>query len=255
MTTALIPLDTLGAEIKARIAAGDKAMDKAEQHYIAAGIQLAAAKDRVKQTPGLTWPRFLNEHCNIRRARADELIMIADGRTTLADLRMKKAESVRAVRQRQKGDLPLRSGESVPAITEAVASRNMYSECDPEVGDLNAEISRLKEENRELNELLLKKRTECSDMARFFGPDLMQLFYRALGVKNYAKHEHGVGFADILDAAAHGGVELPITADQFLSDMMRAAGYQASEAGSDAEESVPDFIPAFLKKEIAADAA
>lgn len=111
MTTALVPLDVLGAEIKARIAAGDKAMDKAEQHYIAAGIQLLEAKARVKQTPGLTWPAFLNAHCDIRRRRADELIMIADGRTTIADLRMKKAESVRATRERKAEKPALRSAE------------------------------------------------------------------------------------------------------------------------------------------------
>lgn len=138
MTTALIPLDTLGATIRAHIEKGDASIEKAEQHYKSAGLHLAEAKARVKQTPGLTWPRFLLDHCQIRRARADELIMIADGRTTLADLRMRKAESVRATRERaeqrqKRDDSPLRSGEPVAAITEAVSSRDMYSDGDATV--------------------------------------------------------------------------------------------------------------------------
>ena len=142
MTTALIPLDTLGATIRAHIEKGDASIEKAEQHYKSAGLHLAEAKARVKQTPGLTWPRFLLEHCQIRRARADELIMIADGRTTLADLRMKKAESVRAMRERQREDLPLRSGEPVAAITETVTSPDAHP--DGEVARLKAEIEVLK---------------------------------------------------------------------------------------------------------------
>lgn len=142
MTTALIPLDTLGATIRAHIEKGDASIEKAEQHYKSAGLHLAEAKARVKQTPGLTWPRFLLDHCQIRRARADELIMIADGRTTLADLRMKKAESVRAMRERQRDDSPLRSGEPVAAITETVTSPDAHP--DGEVARLKAEIEALK---------------------------------------------------------------------------------------------------------------
>lgn len=142
MSTSLIPLDTLGATIKAHVAKGDASIEKAEQHYKAAGIHLVEAKARIKETPGLTWPAFLNAHCSIRRSRADELIMIADGRTTLTDLRMKKAESVRATRERKSENLPLRSGEPVAAITETVSSGDMYP--DDEVARLRAEIETLK---------------------------------------------------------------------------------------------------------------
>lgn len=111
MNATLVPLDTLGATIRAHIEKGDASIEKADQHYKSAGLYLAEAKERVKQTSDLTWPQFLADHCNIRRARADELIMIADGRITLPELRMRKAESVRAVRQRQKEGLPLRSSK------------------------------------------------------------------------------------------------------------------------------------------------
>lgn len=158
MTTALIPLDTLGATIRAHIEKGDASIEKAEQHYKSAGLHLAEAKARVKQTPGLTWPRFLLEHCQIRRARADELIMIADGRTTLADLRMKKAESVRAMRERQREDLPLRSGEPVAAITEAVPSLDVYT--DDGVARLRAEIEALKRKLSKAQETIAEKESQ-----------------------------------------------------------------------------------------------
>lgn|GEM_PF-3270262 len=158
MTTALIPLDTLGATIRAHIEKGDASIEKAEQHYKSAGLHLAEAKARVKQTPGLTWPRFLLDHCQIRRARADELIMIADGRTTLADLRMKKAESVRATRERKREDLPLRSGKPLAAITEEAASPDVLP--DGEVARLKAEIETLKKKLAKAEETIAEKEAQ-----------------------------------------------------------------------------------------------
>jgi hypothetical protein len=67
--------------------------DKAEEHYKAAGIHLSEAKERVAHTKGQTWPAFLIKHCQIGLSRADELISIADGRTSLAEVRAKKAKS------------------------------------------------------------------------------------------------------------------------------------------------------------------
>jgi hypothetical protein len=64
----LLPLDTLGGTIKAHIAAGDKATDKAEEHYKAAGIHLSEAKERVARTKNLTWPAYLGKHCRISNA-------------------------------------------------------------------------------------------------------------------------------------------------------------------------------------------
>jgi hypothetical protein len=96
VSKSLLPLDTLGGTIKAHIAAGDKAADKAEEHYKAAGIHLGEAKERVAHTKGLTWSAFLIKNCSIGSRRADELISIAEGRTTLAEIREKKNESSRA---------------------------------------------------------------------------------------------------------------------------------------------------------------
>lgn len=111
MSTALVPIEALGAEIKARIEAGDRALDKAEQHYISAGLQLAQAKERVRHTANLTWPAFLSTYCGVRRRRADELIALADGRTTLAEMREKNRDRVAAHRDRKKAEPALRNAE------------------------------------------------------------------------------------------------------------------------------------------------
>jgi hypothetical protein len=91
--TSLVPLDTLGGLAKASIAAGDKSLDKAEQHYKSAGLYLAEAKERVARTRGLTWPAFLIRHCPIGSRRADELIAHADGRMPMGELRAANATS------------------------------------------------------------------------------------------------------------------------------------------------------------------
>lgn len=49
MNTSQLPLDTLGGTIKAHITAGDKAVDKAADHYKAAGFHLIEAKEMVAQ--------------------------------------------------------------------------------------------------------------------------------------------------------------------------------------------------------------
>lgn len=102
----LLPLSTLAGTIKAHISAGDKAFGKAEEHYKAAGIHLMEARDRVKRE-GMTFSAFIVSHCSINSSRAYELIAIADGRTSVEELRKKKRESVR----RTRASSPLRSGQ------------------------------------------------------------------------------------------------------------------------------------------------
>ena len=86
-SNSLVPLDTLGGLAKASIAAGDKSLDKAEQHYKSAGLYLAEAKERVARTKNLTWPAYLIKHCPIGRRQADLYIEMAEGRTSLAEVR------------------------------------------------------------------------------------------------------------------------------------------------------------------------
>src|SRR4051794_17060014 len=110
--TSLLPLDTLGGTIKAHIAAGDKATDKAEEHYKAAGLHLSEAKERVSRTKGLTWPAFLGKHCEIGRRRADELIAIADGRTSLTEVRARNRTAMAATRAKQSASRDAKSRQN-----------------------------------------------------------------------------------------------------------------------------------------------
>jgi hypothetical protein len=75
-TQQLLPLDQLGAEIVARIDAGDRAKTKANNHYLAAGLTLLEAQKRVDDLS-----RFLKDHCHgLKRSRAYQLMRIADGK-------------------------------------------------------------------------------------------------------------------------------------------------------------------------------
>jgi hypothetical protein len=101
--TGLVPLDTLAATIKASIIAGDKALDKAEQHYKAAGIHLAEAKKRLPiEQPGKRFTAYIVGECRMATSRAYELIAIAEGRTTLEEIRAKGRERASKFSQKNK---------------------------------------------------------------------------------------------------------------------------------------------------------
>jgi len=94
--------------IKAHIVRGDKAKEKSDQHYIAAGQHLKALKAAHGGT-WVEWEKLLKDKLDIGTGRASELMQIADGRKTVEGLRAEKAESVRQVRGQVS---PLRSGET-----------------------------------------------------------------------------------------------------------------------------------------------
>ena len=103
----LTPLDQLGAEIMARIEAGDKAKTKADNHYLAAGLQLIKAREQA----GRTFDAFLRKHCHgLKRSRAYQLMSIAGGKTTVAAERPKTAERMR--KHRAAAKRPSRDGQS-----------------------------------------------------------------------------------------------------------------------------------------------
>jgi hypothetical protein len=86
------------AAIKTLIAKGDKAAEKAEQFYIAAGQHLKTLKE---QKPcDVTWEHYVTEKVGLGRSRADELIRIADGRTSIAQVREQTAKRVSQHRAR-----------------------------------------------------------------------------------------------------------------------------------------------------------
>jgi hypothetical protein len=95
--TALVPLGTLSGLVKASIAAGDKALDKAEQHYKSAGLYLIEARERLPiEEPGKRFTAYIVGECRMKPSRAYELIAIAEGRLTLEEIRAKKNESSKA---------------------------------------------------------------------------------------------------------------------------------------------------------------
>jgi hypothetical protein len=67
--------DALSREAQARIIAGDKAKQKAENHYLSAGLFLMEARERVGD--GRSWAIWLSKNCPIGCRRADDLIDMA----------------------------------------------------------------------------------------------------------------------------------------------------------------------------------
>lgn len=102
--------------IKAHIAAGDRAAEKSQQHYISAGQHLKELKAQHDDAGGkwVEWTALLKDKIGIRKSRASELMAIADGRRTIEQVRAATGERTARTRALQSSSLsPLRSGESV----------------------------------------------------------------------------------------------------------------------------------------------
>lgn len=84
----------------------EQASEKADQYWISLGEALAELKRR--KPPKTTWPVFVKEHFDYSQQRADELISIAAGRTTVEAVR----EGRREGHKRMKANPPLASGGS-----------------------------------------------------------------------------------------------------------------------------------------------
>lgn len=89
--------DELIIKIKAHIAKGDKATEKADQHYISAGQYLAKLKGEHAGS-WAEWEALLKAKIGISTGRASELMQIADGRKTAEGVRAGKAESMKRLR-------------------------------------------------------------------------------------------------------------------------------------------------------------
>lgn len=87
--------DKLGAEIQSHLTRG-------EAEYIAAGQKLRTLKDM--KPDGVTWANYVKEKCGLGRDRADELIRIADGKTTVTEVRAKNAEKKQRYYDRLRGE-------------------------------------------------------------------------------------------------------------------------------------------------------
>jgi hypothetical protein len=99
-----LPQAALISRIKAHIAAGDKAASKAEDHYIAAGQHLATLK-REHAGSWAEWEALLKSKVGVSTGRASELMQIADGRKTLAELRADKNETSKIAHAKERSSL------------------------------------------------------------------------------------------------------------------------------------------------------
>jgi hypothetical protein len=93
--------------------------EKTEQLQMTLGLTLKEAKAR--KPANITWPAFVSRHFNFSRSRADTLIQIADGRTTVAEVREGRRESVNRSRN---NNPPLRSGGSRNSSSRHIEPRN-----------------------------------------------------------------------------------------------------------------------------------
>jgi hypothetical protein len=128
MTTSRTRTIAIAKTIRVLIRKGDEAdakaaqaYSKAEQYYIAAGLHLK--KLQATKPDEVTWKRYVEKYCKIGIRRAQELIAIADGRTTLEKVRASKAESVRRLRQRTTCSAPY----DPQAIAERMAAAGKVS--------------------------------------------------------------------------------------------------------------------------------
>src|SRR5262249_55434016 len=105
--------------IKAHIAKGDKAKEKADQHYMAAGQHLKALKAEHDAAGGTwgEWEELLKEKIDIGKSRASELMQIADGTKTVEQVRADRTERNKQLRARQVS--PSRDGENAkPSVDD-----------------------------------------------------------------------------------------------------------------------------------------
>jgi hypothetical protein len=94
--------------VRAHIAKGDKAKDKADQHYIAAGEHLKTLKAEHDGT-WAEWEALVKEKAGIGKSRASELMQIADGTKTVEQSRAANAAANKRLRDRRS---PSRDGEN-----------------------------------------------------------------------------------------------------------------------------------------------
>jgi hypothetical protein len=136
-------VESLIRTVRTLVAKGDKAAAKSEQFYVAAGQHLWPLKNQHRGS-WAEWEDLLKERCGLGKSRASELMRIANGTTTVEQIRSEKAESVRKVRAVS----PLRSGESREV---AVVERDEPDTRPHPVDDVEESAARRKAEAAEAN--------------------------------------------------------------------------------------------------------
>jgi hypothetical protein len=125
MGTSLTVTDAI-RQIKAHIQQGDKAKDKADQHYHSAGLLLKELRENCSSKAA--WERLIKDRCGIGRSRAYELIAIAEGRKTIADVRL--ANTKRKQKERSVRDVTDKS-KPEPAAASSGEQNNLPDKVEP----------------------------------------------------------------------------------------------------------------------------
>jgi hypothetical protein len=101
----------LARKINDSVAKGDKVTQRANEYYVEAGNDLKALKAQMPK--GMKWDDYL-KYCgiNFARSRADQLIRIAGGDTTIEEERAKDAERQAKSSKKIKDQLAVSHGES-----------------------------------------------------------------------------------------------------------------------------------------------
>jgi hypothetical protein len=115
--------------IKEHIAKGDKAAEKSEQHYIAAGQHLKTLKANHGGT-WAEWEALLKDRIGIGKSRASELMQIADGRKTVEEVRADTAERVREHEERKKISPLANGGNGADPEASAEAMKAQHAAAD-----------------------------------------------------------------------------------------------------------------------------
>jgi hypothetical protein len=84
-------------EIKVLVEKAVCAVEKAQQFYTAAGQQIKALQ---KLFPD-NWETLIKEHCGIGRSRAYEIVAIADGRSSIEEVRAGNAQRQKISREKK----------------------------------------------------------------------------------------------------------------------------------------------------------
>jgi hypothetical protein len=130
---------------------------RAEELSVQLGLVLKEAKERKPKK--VTWPVFVKEHFDFSRERADELIRIAKGNTTVTKVRANTA--ARMQKRRARKPVSRDTGSNVvafkPGDTEAITKK---------VGAFHHELTNLLDDYCERLEAFLEANPTLNDECR-----------------------------------------------------------------------------------------
>lgn len=97
------PIPDLEKEVEENLDAAARSEEEAQRYYEAAGARLKQLKEnmRLKQMD-VTWSDYVRDKFDLSQQRADELIRIAEGKTTVKKVRELAREGMRKSRAKQR---------------------------------------------------------------------------------------------------------------------------------------------------------